>query len=182
MKTISGILSLLSVVLLTGCVTGPTIDSAHDQNFAPKEYARFALLAPEQRASGAWLAVKPTIEEALLSAFTGKGYTLVDDVEQADFTVAVRGKLVPRIDLIQRGYPQWVSYGRRSWYVDYPYGGTDVVQWDEGTLTIEVYEAKSRQLVWAGWAKGETKDRPNLERVRSAVEDIISRFPLREAE
>jgi hypothetical protein len=74
-------------------------------------------------------------------------------------------------------------YGYRSGF----YGGwggyyTNVDQYTEGTLNIDLVDAKHRQLVWEGVAVGRVteKHRENREAaINTAVAEIFKKFPFR---
>ncbi len=76
-------------------------------------------------------------------------------------------------------------YGYRAgFYGGWPgYGwGDDVYQYTEGTLNIDLIDARRRQLVWEGVATGEVND---LDKAQSAasveqgVAQIFSKYPFR---
>jgi len=56
----------------------------------------------------------------------------------------------------------------------------DVRQYREGTLSIEVFDARTHRPVWHGWAKKELHT-GSVERAegpaRVAVEAVLARFP-----
>ena len=64
------------------------------------------------------------------------------------------------------GYPS--SYG----YGSYGYGGyggtTDVYQYDETTLVIDIYDASKKEMVWRGTVTGVVKDNPDQEEQQKA--------------
>jgi hypothetical protein len=56
----------------------------------------------------------------------------------------------------------------------------DVRQYREGTLSIDVFDAKTHRPVWHGWAKKELT-RADIENsegpIRKAVTAILAKFP-----
>lgn len=57
-----------------------------------------------------------------------------------------------------------------------------VTNFDEGTLIVDVFDAKSRELLWHGWASGQSPDRSAAETVdlvKRVTARILSRFPPR---
>lgn len=175
---ISLLAAIAAMLSLWGCATGPTIKSASDPGFSVAGYKTFGVMASSQMDGGAYLQVKGTVESSIKSGFNAKGFQFVEDPKTASFVVVVKGKSVPKVDVVDWGYPSYSIYSRRGgWYRTYPMGGTDVVQWEEGTLTLEVYDVAKKELVWAGWATGERKDKPDLARLSKAIADIIAQFP-----
>jgi hypothetical protein len=55
-----------------------------------------------------------------------------------------------------------------------------VTNFDEATLLIDVYDGRSRELVWHGWATGERPEQGDAdtpELAKQATLDILERFP-----
>ena len=77
-------------------------------------------------------------------------------------------------------------YGYRGGiYDDFGYGGaayeTRIINYTEGTLTIDMIDAKERKLLWEGTVKGRItkKDVKNLEAtIDKAVSDVFVKFPV----
>lgn len=121
--------------------------------------------------------------EAILAGFESKGYRYVHSEAEAnfavDFTIGARERMNVRT------YPQpysgpWYWYGRAWW--GYPYWGTgiDVTQYREGTLAIDVFDAKTHRPVWHGWAKKPLTHEDithSAESIRKAVDEVLAQFP-----
>lgn len=70
------------------------------------------------------------------------------------------------------------SFPRGFGAVAVPVGG-DVESRDEGTLMLDVIDAKSKRLVWRGWTSGWlSQDNYTQEAVDSAVKQIFDKFPV----
>jgi hypothetical protein len=57
-----------------------------------------------------------------------------------------------------------------------------VTNFDQGTLIVDVFDAKSKELLWHGWASGEAPDRSDPQTVdllKRVTARILSRFPPR---
>jgi hypothetical protein len=59
--------------------------------------------------------------------------------------------------------------------------GVDSYEYQEGTLTIELIDAGSEEMVWRGWAVGVVRNQPDkaAERIDTAVAKILERYPPR---
>ena len=85
---------------------------------------------------------------------------------------------MPEVD-----YDYYYSYRARG-YVAVPYwrDRTDVRQYTEGTLNIDVVDARKKQLVWEGVAVGtvgRVKPEQRGERIDAAVAAIFAAYPYR---
>jgi hypothetical protein len=72
------------------------------------------------------------------------------------------------------GYPGYYGY----WGGYEPY----IYQYDEGTLKIDIVDARRKQLVWEGVTVGRITDKARNDRSAAldlAVRDIFTRFPSR---
>jgi hypothetical protein len=132
--------------------------------------------------------MKVRVDEEIEQAFIAKGYQLVSDAEQADFTISYT---VGNRDKIKvSNYPSTYhgSFGwGRGYYGGY-YGGmfgnhmeteTRIRQYTEGKLAIDVYDVKTHQPVWHGWAtKRITSNDLELpsSMIKDAVSEVVAQF------
>jgi hypothetical protein len=117
------------------------------------------------------------IRRAVDSQLQGMGYRRVANEEAsflASYHIGVKQKL--DVSTIQSGS----GYGyRRGWYGGY--SETQVRQYDEGTLLLDIVEPKKRQLLWRGSgtarvSKSKTPEQREA-RVQEAVREILKSFP-----
>ena len=128
--------------------------------------------------------MKVRVDEAVENAFIAKGYQLIEDAEQADFaisyTVGNRDKI--KVNHYPTTYNTGFGWGRGY------YGGlygvhmqteTRVRQYTEGKLAVDVYDVKSHQPAWHGWAvkriSSSDKEAPSSE-IKNVVHRVISQF------
>lgn len=186
MKPTTGTSFLLTlIVLLAGCSTGPRISNELNPDADLSALSSFALLPlPTQIPGadpGAILRYGKTAQEGLEDALTAKGYTL-SEIANADFAVNIKATLVPKVEVTDWGF-DYGYYGRRGyWGRGYPYGSMgsniDIDSYEEGTLIIELFETKSKQLVWVGWATGRKKSKPmEHEELKLLISNILESFP-----
>jgi hypothetical protein len=97
--------------------------------------------------------------------------------DPADFMVSYSVVVRDLMDL--NSYP--ASY-QREWSWDEAYYGTqvDVRAYREGTLVIDIFDAKTHKHVWHGWASKQITD-ADVEnpapQIWAAVKGILARFP-----
>ena len=124
--------------------------------------------------------MKARVDESIEQAFTTKGYRLVKDAEQADFTISYtvgsRDKI--RVDNFPATYNSGFGWGRgyyggRGIYGNVSMGTeTNVRQYTEGKLAIDIFDVKSHQPVWHGWATKRLKS-SDTEVPSGALNDIV---------
>lgn len=75
---------------------------------------------------------------------------------------------------VRNNYPY--GYG----YYGYPFGGANVQQYKEGTITIDLVDANKNELLWRGVGEMEVNNRNiSEEKVYQAVSNILREYPPR---
>lgn len=170
--------------LLAGCASGPTLRSDYDHSANFAQYRTFAFMSPlgTDRAGYSSLLTE-RLKQAARGQLEMRGY--VYDESKPDLLVNFNGKLQEKTQVTPAPPPMGPYYGYRAgFYGGWPgYGwGDDVYQYTEGTLNIDLIDARRRQLVWEGVATGEVND---LDKAQSAasveqgVAQIFSQYPFR---
>ncbi|WP_287443345.1 DUF4136 domain-containing protein [Thalassospira sp.] len=182
MTKIKLVLVAMMATVLAACATGPRIytdaDPAADfgryQTFAFVEGAGKNAEAQYQTLSG------QRIEDAINTAMVSRGYQL--DIHNPDllinFHLKTEEKTRSSPPVYMGGY-----YGYRSgMYVGWP-GYVEpgyVDSYTEGTLSIDLVDRQTRQMVWEGTAVSRVtsslREAPN-ETVRAAVASIFAQYP-----
>ena len=148
---------LLFAGLLSGCATINT-GSHFDETADVRSYQSFSwiendpLISVDSTIPVSALA-KSMIKTAIRDELTEKGYTFVEDRDEADFVVAYT--IGTRENIRVDSYP--VEYrGRWGWHVPYTYYDYREVSahsYTKGTLSVDVFDNESRKPVWHGWAE-----------------------------
>lgn len=172
------------VLAAGGCATGPTVTSNYDHSANFASYRTFGFFSPlgTDRAGYATL-VTQSLKNATRREMEARGYTYSEN--SPDLLLNFNGKLEKQTEVrsTPMGPPMMGYYGYRGGY----YGGwggyyTDVYQYNEGTINVDLVDARQRQLVWEGVAVGRVSDkhRENVDAAISvAVGEIFKKFPFR---
>lgn len=181
------ILALVVLAGLAACATGPRVYTSTAPGVDLSSYQRFAFVEPlgTDRAGYASL-VSQQLVFSTRRELELRGLEFVEDTEQADLLVNFFGHLDEQIRTRQVADP---FYGP-SFY-DFRYGfynpwpaysiSTEVQQFSEGTLVIDLIDARTQQMVWEGTARNEVTERTRREaasRLDAAVKRIFENFPL----
>ncbi len=145
---------LILISLVTGCTTWrPHIDYDRQADF--RNYAAFAWIDDEPWIRPRDMAesrISPLnirrIEQAIFAELTGKGYRFAQGDDRADFVVSFTVGARDKIDV--HSYPT-VYHG--PWFNGWPYAYPEHVEvgtHTEGTLAIDIFDARSRAPVWHG--------------------------------
>ncbi len=180
-------LSILLIlgISLSGCATLRS-GSHYDQSATYDHYRTFSWIADQPLivGTGDGPPISPLSQKKIVTAIeaelTRKGFVYTPNRESADFALSYTVGTRERIE--STSYPSayqgpwgWHLYGR--YYYD-----TEVVHrtYTEGTLGVDVFDGRTKQPVWHGWASKtiSTSDRkdpaPSIEK---AVTAIFKDFP-----
>ena len=151
-------------------------DFDHAASFAG--YQTFAWMAREHPTISNPLNIR-RVQDAVSAELAAKGLRPAADVSQADLAVDFTLSSAERTEVTS--YP--VEYrGAWPWGEGYFGSAVDVRQYREGTLSIDLFDARSHRPVWHGWAKKPLSradlDHPDAP-LREAVAAILSRYPPR---
>jgi len=175
----------VTLALVTGCAT-LQVGSDYDRSVSFANDHSFTLMKREHH--GKEGSTNPLVvqraEDAIKAELVRKGYQLTSDPAAADFTVDFTIGSQERTDI--NSYPDpyvgpgW-GWGRRGWWGGSYWGSdVDVRQYREGTLSIDIFDARSHRPVWHGWAKKELS-RSDIEHseepIRKAVQAVLAKFP-----
>lgn len=174
MRSLFGVLILASV----GCNT-LQVSSDYDPTVNFSGYRTFGWMALPHKAVGDPRVDNALIESHIRSAverdMQARGYSTPQSGEP-DFFVA------PHTAINEKLMIQQVPAGAYGpgWYR--PAGSVPVVhEYTEGSLVLDVIDAKTRQLIWRGWAMAEVDFTRSAEerqrKIDEAVHKILDQFP-----
>ena len=175
----------LLVLALAGCATGPKISSEADPEADFSSYRSFGFYAPlALEKEGYATPATDRIKAAARAQMESRGY--VFSTEQPDLWVNLNAYLQEKTDVTSIptvDYNYYYSYRARSYFaVPYWRDRTEVHQYTEGTLNVDLVDRAKNRLVWEGIAVGRVsrlKPEERGARIDSAVAEIFARFPYR---
>lgn len=123
----------------------------------------------------------PLSEKRVIDEFTAalvkKGWTLAEG-DSADAAVIIHGATQQRKDLntFYTGYGGW---GYSGWGGGMSSAHTTVSEYTVGTLVLDIFELKDKQLVFRGTASDELSDKPekNQKKITKSAEKMFKEFP-----
>lgn len=183
MKRVALIPALAIAGLMAACSTGPTIRSDYDHNANFAQYRSFGFMSPLGTDTAGYTTI---LTERLKTATRGqmemRGYVYSE--QSPDLLVNFNAKLQQKTQ-VTPAMPMVPYYGYRAgFYGGWPgYGlGEDVYQYTEGTLNIDLIDARRKQLVWEGVSTGvidNTATAASEQQVEANVAEIFQQYPFR---
>ncbi len=144
-----------------------------------KTYMWYGGEMPADDALSANPLVKKRVASSVDNALAAKGYA-VGTAEDMDFIVIIHGGVQQKTQVTQ-------SYGYSGYgYGGYGYGGyhggwggyggsTQIYQYDEASLVIDIIDAEKEELVWRGTATDVLADNPSREKQQANIDKAVSR-------
>lgn len=172
---------------LAACATGPTITSDADASANFAQYRTFAFYKPLAiEADGYATLTSGRIKAAARSEMEARGY--VYDETSPDLWLNLNAYMQRKTDVMtipDVGYDYYYSYRRRAYFA-VPYWREDaqVYRYTEGTLNVDLVDAKRNALVWTGAAVGRvsrSKSGQEDAKIDAAMAEIFNRYPYRAA-
>lgn len=181
-------LTALLIAMLAGCATGPQHEFDQQANFS--ELRTFAWLEPKYGDRDVSVSdpvldsplLGQRVRQAVVRELQERGYVQVE--ENPDFFVTYH---TAEREEERPGSGAYMSLGYGHGYGYYghsPYYGSSVVldltprSFLEGTLIIDIVNARSDELVWRGWNDSVLNQRSfDQQRVNESVDYILTAFP-----
>ncbi|KPF69347.1 hypothetical protein IP84_05600 [beta proteobacterium AAP99] len=178
------------LLALAGCASTPDVRSDFDRSVDFTQYKTFAFASPlGTDRSGYQTLVSQHLKAATQRELEARGMRLDESAPQVlvNFNAALNEKLrvstlpAPTMGLGMgiggRGY-----YGyRMGMYGTFPLYEERVSQYTEGTLNIDIVDARRKQLVWEGVIKG-TVTQKTLDNLQPAIDAAVTaafaRYPV----
>lgn len=117
---------------------------------------------------------KRRILKAVESELLAKGFT---KSEKPDLLVNIFTKARQKVDIYNNNH---YYYGWHPWYYG-PNFGMHISKYTEGTLFVDLIDAKSKELAWQGIGSGALTSSYNVakkeERIKEFVAEIMAKYP-----
>jgi hypothetical protein len=161
-------LFVISMLALAAC-SATHVMTDYDPNAQFSAFHTFTLIEREHAFTENPLVLQRTYD-AIRAELSSKGFTYVSNLPQADFAVDFTVGASDRLDVRDP-----VSGGSGAWG-----NQVDVRLYREGTLAIDVYDARSRRPVWHGAAEKKLSSydiEHSAELIRDTVTAVLADFP-----
>lgn len=177
------IAGMLAALLLAGCASGPSIYVNTDPSASFAGYRTYNFMTPLGTDRPGYSSVLSEYLRAAASReLEARGYQKSDNPDLLiNFNVQTKEKI--QSNTMPSGPAYGGYYGYRSGYYG-TWGGyeTQITQYTEGTLTVDVVDAARKQLAWDGTAIGRVREeaRKNLQpAIDKVMTQIFEKFPSR---
>jgi len=172
--------ALATLLLLTACASGPSIQSDYDRSVDFGQYRTFNFFSPMGIENPNYSTIYGSIfREAIGREMETRGYVLSDDPDLL-LNVSARLQDKTKVTTYSDPYPAGYYGYRRGFYdpwMGYGYGSTThVSQYTEGTVNVDMVDARAKRMVWEGVAVGRLKEGRSNDEIRQAINDGVARM------
>lgn len=167
-------LPLLLVFVLASCST-VRVATDYDKEVNFNQYNSFAFFKPGIDKAEISDLDKKRILRAIESELMAKGMT---KSETPSLLISIFTKERQRVDVYNNSFGY--GWGWSPWYYGSYYGGSSVSQSTEGTLFIDLIDAKTNNLVWQGMGNADLLTgsmEKKEERIHEIVMEILAEYP-----
>lgn len=179
------IVALCAALVLAACATGPRISTEADPRANFSAYRTWAFHDPlAVEAYGYETATSEIVKRAVNREMQARGYRY--DAENPDLWVNVNAYLQQRTDVSSIptvDHAFYYSYRHRAYFaVPYWHDRTHVRRYTEGTMNVDLVDARQNRLVWEGIAVGRVANltvENREQRITQTLAEIFARYPHR---
>jgi hypothetical protein len=179
------LLALVATAVLAACATGPRVRTDYDPTADFGRYQTWGFYKPiamEESGYSSWISDR--IKDNVRREMEARGYRLAES--NPDLLVNFQGIVQEKTDvwtMPRSDFQYFYSYRRRAYFaVPVWYDETQVNQYTEGTLTVDLVDATRNRMVWTGAAIGRVVRRSPQEKmaeVDAAITGIFAQYPYR---
>ncbi len=169
------LLLLLFLLASVGC-SQVMVSQDFDKSTVFSNYSSYRWIALSQPPSSDIRTTNPLLHERFRSAIDNalhqKGYF---HSEQADFHVGYNYSISTKLQSNSFEPSVGYGYGRFGRYgVVAVRSGTDLYQYDQGMLIVDIYDARNKKLIWRGKGTDIAATHPNPDRVTEQVFKLVA--------
>jgi hypothetical protein len=169
MRISNTILGLVVLTMMAGAAQAQKVEKDYDHNRNFSDYKTFMWVKPPHLANPF---MNSRLQEDVNNELTAKGWTLASD--GADVGIVANGATQQQHTLTTFydgfGGWRWRGFGTATTTVD---------TYTVGTLVIDLFDAKTKELIWRGTASETLSDKPdkNADKLNKSVEKLFKDFP-----
>ncbi|WP_165864959.1 DUF4136 domain-containing protein [Rufibacter latericius] len=193
-KLITGVMMGLLVLGFTGCATTYNVTTDFDKGTNFQAYKTWRWYQDQPVAKDSTNRRYTTfldkrVKNAVEAEMQRRGFQKASASDKPDmllaydFTIENQQRLNPNfVSVPSIGYGYWYGY-RYAYTYNRLYNTTTLQDYQQGTLILDVVDAKSNELIWRGSSETAASERSLTdEKVQQIVSSILAKFPPQEQE
>lgn len=174
MRCIRGACGTAGLLLIAGALSAQDVTTDHDAGY---DFAGIKTYAIAIGTSWNNQISEKRVMASLDSVLQARGWTKAEDANQADAAAVIHGGVGKKQDL--RTYYSATPYARYRWAPATATVSTHVYEYPYGALVVDIFDLKTKALVFRGSAEGELSDKQeeNQKKLVKAWKKMFKDFP-----
>lgn len=171
MRTLTGLITVVATLALSGCAS-MTVSSHIERGITFTDYRTYDWGPPDNLPVGdPRLDNNPFFNDYLQGAvekkMAAKGFDQVTAGAKPDLLIHYHASVHQRLDVFEADRQYGYNYD----------AGAQVVEYDQGTLVIDLVDAKTNKVIWRGWAQDTmTGIIDNQDRLQKQVDEGVTKM------
>jgi hypothetical protein len=162
------------VLIVSAACSGISVHTDYDRNIDFTVYKTYRWLPQKDRPRKRGIINDPFVQKRIRDAveekLASKGM-MEAGLGKADLLIAFHMGARNKVDVTHYGY----RYGRWGLFRGH---AVDVHRYKEGTLIVDFIDARTKELVWRGWATSVLHGRENIgDDIDASVSELFERYP-----
>lgn len=175
MNTFKAILGLFVLLFLSSTLQAQKITTDYDHQANFSAYKTFMWIEPPRIPEDPLMETR--VVNAANAALTAKGWQLVPGGADVGIVAHVATKGRHTLDTFYTGFGG--GWGWRHWGGGMGNAITTVDTYEVGTLVIDLFDTRTKQLIWRGTATDTLSEKPakDTKKLEKAVDKLFKDFP-----
>lgn len=168
---------VVAVMSLILCCSTMRVQVNYDKGVDFESYESFSFVRPKHQQKGKAVVKNPLFSKDVMNEIRpileSKGFKEAETKEEADLFIHFYALMRQKHNYVPPTYR--VGRWGRTWVARPGH----MVRYKEGTLVIDIVDAKNKELVWQGVGKGVLNRTQPGQHLIQAVEEVLADFPPR---
>ena len=162
-----------SLLLASACILYAAVKTDYDHKADFSKYHTYSWIGVNA-GNPLW---KDRIAQAVDSALTAKGWSKAESGGDAGISAFGKTTEQDNLETFYTGFPGWGW--RARWGGGMGMAETEVVPVQVGTLTVDVFDSATKQLIFRGQSTDTLSSKPekNDKKMENSVNDMFKKFP-----
>ncbi len=168
---------VLAITLFSGCASGPSIYVNADPSATFATYRTYNFVTPMGTDGPGYSSMlSQYLRQATSRELEARGYQRSDNPDLlVNFNLQTRDKIQTTTTPSAPQYGGYYGYRTAGHYGTWGGYDTQVTQYTEGTLSLDIVDAARMQLAWEGTAVGRVREK-NRSNLKPVVDKLIAQF------
>jgi hypothetical protein len=175
MRLVRIILGLFLLIMVASDVAAQNVSTDFDPRVNFSQYKTYMWISPPRIVGDPFM--EPRLIDAVNAALAAKGWQLVSQGADVSLVAHVATRERHTVETFYDGFGG--GWGWHHWGLGFGEAVTTEHPYEVGTLVVDLFDARSKQLVWRGVATDTLSEKPDkdIKKLNKAVQKLFKNFP-----